>query len=237
MLPTLGEFFGITLFTYPLMMGLAWGFAYQMGGMVFEKKISHLSWNIFFWGTFLLAWLGAKALFLLTTTEEGLVTSSSFWLGGGFVFYGGLIGALSFILCFCLFHPTFKWRDLSLLVPILLFSHGLGRIGCFLAGCCYGKEMVHFHVRHPVQLYEAFSLMILSFVLGRVLRRGKKEELVIGCYFLVYALLRFSLEFFRGDSVRGVYGVFSTSQWISLILLVPAFVFLFLAQRRKKYGI
>lgn len=181
--------------------------------------------------------MGAKALFLLTTTEEGLVTSSSFWLGGGFVFYGGLIGALSFILCFCLFHPTFKWRDLSLLVPILLFSHGLGRIGCFLAGCCYGKEMVHFHVRHPVQLYEAFSLMILSFVLGRVLRRGKKEELVIGCYFLVYALLRFSLEFFRGDSVRGVYGVFSTSQWISLILLVPAFVFLFLAQRRKKYGI
>mgnify|MGYP003586689654 CR=1 FL=1 len=237
MLPSLGEIFGITLFTYPLMMGLAWGFAYQMGGMVFEKKISHLTWNLFFWGTFLTAWLGAKALFLLTISEEGLATSSSFWLGGGFVFYGGLLGALSFILFFSLFHPTFKWRDLSLLVPILLFSHGLGRIGCFLAGCCFGKEMEHFHVRHPVQLYEAFSLMFLSFVLGKVLKKGNREELVIGYYFLIYAILRFVLEFFRGDSIRGVYGIFSTSQWISILLVVPASIFLVLALRRKKHGI
>lgn len=237
MLPSLGELFGLTLYTYPLFMGLAWGFAFQMGSLALEKSLSRLMWNFFFWGTFVSAWLGAKLLFLLVSEQNNLLTNSNFWLGGGLVFYGGLIGALIFILAFCLSYKKFNWTHLAYLVPILMFSHGLGRIGCFCAGCCYGKEMEHFHFRHPVQLYEAFSLIGLAFVLNHLLKKKNKEVHVMGLYFLIYAFLRFILEFLRDDTVRGIFGKLSTSQWISLLLLFPGFIFIFLATRRKTYGL
>lgn len=201
------------------------------------KVLTPFLWNIFFWGTFFSAWLGSKVLFLLTTTQDQLLTNSSFWLGGGFVFYGGLLFALVYILGFCLLNRKFNWRHLAHLVPVLLFSHGLGRIGCFLAGCCYGKESELFHARHPVQLYEALSLIALSFLTGKLLKKDQREEFVMALYFLIYALLRFVLEFLRDDTVRGFYGALSTSQWISLFLLIPSAVLMHLYLRRKKHGI
>lgn len=237
MLPSLGEIFGITLYTYPLVMGFAWGLAFQMGAAAFEKSLSPFLWNVFFWGTFLFAWLGAKVLFLVTSRQEQFLTNSNFWLGGGFVFYGGLIGALFFIVLFCRINKNFNWKYLAYLVPILLLAHGLGRIGCFLAGCCYGKESELLHARHPVQLYESFSLIFFSYLLNRFLKKRDNEILVIGLYFFAYAVLRFILEFFRGDQIRGEIGFLSTSQWISLALLIPAAYFLTIAIRRKSHGL
>jgi len=235
MLPTLGTYFGISFYTYPLMMGLAWGFAYQMGRYVLEKSLSPLMWNIFFGGVFLSAWFGAKILFLLTSHHEEFLTRPNFWLGGGFVFYGGLIAALFFISLFCFFYKKFNWLYLAYLVPVLMFAHALGRVGCFLAGCCYGVGSSFLHDRHPVQLYEAVSLVVLAYFFYRLLRKKGNEILVFALYFISYGTIRFALEFLRDDKIRGFVGLFSTSQIVSLCFVIPAFFLLRIFIRRKNY--
>jgi len=206
-------------------MGLAWGIGYQFFfhhiGDQDRGKAQFL-----FWGTFLSAWLGAKSLFLLTAGDSlssDFVSSASFWMGGGFVFYGGLIGgALFFLLYHLIFGLSSLWVKWS--VISLVLGHGIGRIGCFLAGCCYGEKTdwwwgihLHGHERHPTQLIEALFLITLALYLKRL----KSPQFVLIVYGISYGVLRFILEMLRGDQLRGewAWGL-SPSQWISLSLVI-----------------
>ncbi len=219
MLPTLGSWGGVEFYTYPLLMGLAWGICYHLGRETYLHKMSASLWNFFFVGIFLFAWLGAKLLFLAVSADFSYINSQNFWLGGGFVFYGGLIGAGLFLLAFRYGQKKICWTDLAYLVPIVMIGHGLGRIGCLMAGCCYGQEIAHSHWRHPVPLYESLLLFLGAFIFNKVLQKGQREITVIALYFGYYGLFRFLLEYLRGDEIRGFYGPFSTSQWISLFLV------------------
>ncbi len=161
---------------------------------------------------------------------------------GGYVFYGGLIGAL----CGYLFYA--KWFKIdfgsliNIITPVIPLVHAFGRVGCFMGGCCYGilyhgPFSVHFPYnefveelgpadRFPVQLLESslnFLLFLLLFIYARKVRKSGQ---VLGVYLIGYAIIRFSLEFLRGDLNRGVwlFGI-STSQIISL-LLIPLGVYM-----------
>ena len=187
--------------------------------------------------------LGAKLLYLLVQLpsiirdipkirEDGTYFFTHY-LAGGMVFYGGLFGAVFFAYLTTRFFGK-RLSELSpMLVPALALVAGTGRIGCFLAGCCYGRETdgpvyVVFHNSlsappdvHliPTQLFEAvfdYSLFFLLWYLGR---KGYKEAL-LPLYFFLYAVFRFVLEFFRGDAQRGMALGLSTSQWISLGILL-----------------
>lgn len=196
-------------------MGLAWGLAYQRA----------MSRGLF-WGIFLSSWAGAKVFYLLFSLHpqaQASALSSSFWLGGGFVFYGGLLGAGAFVLIFSVVLKKFPPERLHLLVPTLAWGHALGRMGCFLAGCCYGSPtdvpwgvLMHQASRHPVQLYEAFGLAIIGGLASHMIRRTAPGSCVIGLYLLSYPILRFVDESFRGDWARGFIGPLSTSQVISV---------------------
>ena len=117
-------------------------------------------------------------------------------------------------------------------------GHGIGRIGCFLAGCCYGSETdsliavsFHGHERYPVQLIEASGLFILYFFSRNLLKRKMKVK-AIYLYLIGYSFLRFGNEFLRGDEIRGLYSGLATSQWISLaIILITSSVFI---MKRKR---
>ncbi len=158
------------------------------------------------------------------------------YLFGGNVFYGGLIGACLGIYIYCRQFKV-KLAPLADLYAVMIpFVHGFGRIGCFCAGCCYGREYhgplaMHFPYneyipelsevpRFPTQLTEAFVNFIMFGVLLYLYKKSKLETgRMIGAYICYYAVFRFIMEFLRGDVVRGGIGILTTSQIVSIILL------------------
>jgi phosphatidylglycerol:prolipoprotein diacylglycerol transferase len=226
------NFGSFQVFTYPLILGIIWGLSYKLGIKFVEtKNLPIKQFKIYFFGAFVSAWLGAKGLFLLTldlSVVQRAVVSGHFWLGGGFVFYGGLIGGLIFTLIYS-HKKRLSLSHFNFTIPILVFGHALGRIGCFLAGCCYGSVCelpwsvnLQGYLRHPVQLYESFFLFVLGYIL---LKRFLRDKPLIIFYLCNYSILRFFLEFFRGDEIRGLFGLISTSQIVSLFIIVCCVVF------------
>lgn len=229
-----------------------WGVGYQIFNFlveIFNKKssieIKHS--KTFFWSVFGLSWVGSKVFYLISSAKgeyEVYMNSSNFWFGGGFVFYGGLVFGLIFISIYSIWLRKFPREYLFLAIPALSISHGLGRIGCLLAGCCFGIKSelpwaiyLHGHYRHPVQIYEAILLLVLGyFLLSKIIKRVKIINFdlnalsiyTIFMYFTIYSIARYFLEGLRGDLVRGVSkSGFSTSQIISLVLILGSGVFLY----------
>ncbi|MGN0471653.1 MAG: prolipoprotein diacylglyceryl transferase [Lachnospiraceae bacterium] len=179
------------------------------------------------------------------------------YLFGGLVFYGGLIGAIIGIYRYCYhFRVSFK-AFVNVYAPLIPLIHAFGRVGCFLAGCCYGMEYHGFGAvqfpspdkfpmfdtdpvlssvpRLPVQLIEA-GLNIIAFIILWTLtkKRRNKPMQTMGFYLVYYTVARFVLEFFRGDIERGYFGAITTSQWISLLLL-PIAVILIRGRWQEKH--
>lgn len=162
-------------------------------------------------------------------------------LFGGLVFYGGLIGGcLTGLLVIKLKKlPVRRYMDLSaMFIPLF---HCFARIGCFLAGCCYGVECefgftVHGNElippingvsRFPVQLLESMGCLLIFFLLWFLYRKEKMEGHLLFVYLGTYAVLRFFDEFLRGDEMRGfVFGI-STSQFISILMAAVSVAGLF----------
>ncbi len=144
----------------------------------------------------------------------------------GIVFYGGFLGILllTFATAAILKLRTKLLLD-ALVIPILV-AHAIGRVGCFVRGCCYGEvcdlpwAITHWthHIptpRHPVQIYEALALALLS---GYFWKLRLHPGQAFARYLWSYAGVRFSMEFLRDDPIRGIFGELSTSQWIALLL-------------------
>ena len=165
----------------------------------------------------------------------------------GMVYYGGLFGL---IFGACIFSKVFKKdaRDLfgETAIGIPLF-HVFGRIGCFLAGCCYGMESEKYGICFknavnipndipflPIQLYEAAGNFIIFLILLFIYKKNRRKLSSLGLYFVLYGVMRFVFEIFRGDEIRGIWGPFSTSQWIS-IFLVPLGIFCLVAKDDKNF--
>ena len=235
MLPILFESSYFTLFSYPLFMGLGWGAAYAFTRALFEKySLDSKSLQLVFITSFVTSWIGAK-IFFLWFSAQGKFTeylyADNFWLGGGFVFYGGLIFTLIAYLILTLGLKKFPFSYSKFLAPGLALGHGIGRVGCFLTGCCFGSVCdlpwsVHMHgeFRHPVQLYEAFGLFFLVYLMLKFIQQKRSNLFIFTRYLMYYSVLRFVVEFFRGDTVRGVHGLsLSTSQWVSVGLFVAAY--------------
>ena len=217
MLPTLFQSYGITIYSYALIMGIAWGLAYRITEGLITEQIQPF-FKKFFLGLFVSAWVGGKLLYLMTTTAGATFqTNPNFWFGGGFVFYGGLIVSLLFTL---LTMRLTKINILPYLVPGLLIGHGIGRIGCLLAGCCFGIKyegigaiLINQQSRFPVQAIEAGVLIIMGIYFFK-----KFRPQIVFHYLMIYPAIRFFLEFLRNDEVRGTYWGISSSQILSLLI-------------------
>lgn len=155
---------------------------------------------------------------------------------GGLVFYGGLIGGLLCVAYLLITRKaSFSFLE-SVYLPAVPLVHGIGRIGCFCAGCCYGVPTDSwFGVCYPagglapagiplvpIQLFEAAGDMALCGVLCLPLYR--KTGLRFSVYLLLYGCLRFVTECFRADTARGIIGPLSGAQWISLACIAAGVV-------------
>ena len=170
------------------------------------------------------------------------------------VYYGGLALAVAAGVWYVRRHrlPLGKVADLS--APALSLGQAIGRVGCFLAGCCYGRACdlpwgVTFHdpraaqltgvdldIRlHPTQLYHAAADLFTLLVTMRLMRRRRFDGQVFWTWLLLYALLRAIVEIWRGDTARGVFldGRLSTSQLISIPVIVVSAVMLWRLGRQQ----
>lgn len=161
---------------------------------------------------------------------------------GGLVFLGGfLLALLGNILLFRLWKIPIN-SSLDLLAPGLALGHAFGRIGCLMAGCCFGKICdlpwaIHLHGRwvHPVQIYETIGLLFLSLFLFKKHIKEVRGGLVWPLYLSGYGALRFLTEIFRDDQIRGAQwlGALSFSQVISGLLFLIGVWFLIRGLRRN----
>ncbi|MGE5173124.1 MAG: prolipoprotein diacylglyceryl transferase [Betaproteobacteria bacterium] len=183
----------------------------------------------------LMAIVGSRFLFVLTNLQEFAdkpLDAFAIWKGG-LVFYGGVLAAVPVGIWYVKRHSLPVWKTADITAPSISLGHAFGRLGCFFAGCCYGAPCstsigITFSDPHslaplgvplyPTQLMES-SGEFLIFGMLLLLRRSKTfDGQLFWLYGLFYAVLRFVIEFFRGDAVRGLYfgNVISTSQIIAL---------------------
>lgn len=191
------------------------------------------------------AYIGGTLLYIVTAYSVTDIINYisrfdfSFISSAGLVFYGGLIGGVvgAFLGSKII---SIKLSDIEDdIVPFIPFGHAVGRVGCFLSGCCYGIEYKGiFAITYtnpviglsgdvsyfPVQLLEAFLDIMIVIILLIYSRKKRKKFDLLSMYMFLYAILRFCTEFLRGDEIRGLYFSISTSQWISIVLIVAIIV-------------
>jgi phosphatidylglycerol:prolipoprotein diacylglycerol transferase len=148
----------------------------------------------------------------------------------GYVWYGGLIGALLVAAFYFWRRPHLSGALMSdAFAPAIVAGAVPGRLGCFLAGCCYGQptssafgvKFPHLDVPvHPTQLYDASSALVLAVGLYALYPRRRFDGQIISLLLMGYAVLRFFTEAFRGDLDRGAIGAVSTSQFLSIPLFL-----------------
>jgi phosphatidylglycerol:prolipoprotein diacylglycerol transferase len=191
--------------------------------------------------SFLGGFIGAKVLYLIVSFSE-IDWSKIFRLSyfnslmqGGFVFYGGLIGGLLFAFLAGKIHRFHAFPYIERFIFLIPMIHAFGRIGCFLTGCCFG---IPYHgiggvvfpknsyaipgiALFPVQLLESGILMLISILLI-YLQFRRQWQYSLELYLVLYAIARFILEYLRYDAERGRFWIFSTSQWISIFMIVAS---------------
>lgn len=195
----------------------------------------------------LLGWIIEIPWLVSTIISEGVSLNCflAFAIKGNFVFYGGLIGAIAGAEISCKYFKLPREIHINSCTPLIPLFHGFGRIGCFLTGCCYGMESQRFGVCYtnaaggapngvpllPVQLIEAGFEFILFAVILIFAMKGKKH--ILSMYIYSYAVFRFVIEFFRGDTIRGLFFGLSTSQWVSIILVIAFTIYHIVRLTRK----
>ncbi|MCU1383837.1 MAG: lgt [Acidobacteria bacterium] len=248
MYPRLFELGAVTVYTYGVLLAAAYLLGLKLA-MVRAKARGLDANRVLDLGIYIIisALIGAKLLLLITdfrtftaNPRELLTLARS-----GGVFYGGLILAVTVALIYIRKVGLPFWTTTDVFAPGIALGHVVGRFGCLFAGCCYGKPTTlpwgitftdPFAAAnvgtplgvplHPTQLYEAGAELLILIVLLMTEKKGRGfAGRTFWLYMLLYAISRFIIEFFRGDE-RGTVGMFSTSQFISLVLAPLAIVML-----------
>ena len=242
MFPELFELGPITVYTYGVLLAVSYLLGLWMA--VRRGTARGLDSNrVLDLGIYIIvaALVGAKLLLAIVDFDQyrnNPMELVSLARSGG-VFYGGLIVAVAVAFWYIARHKMPIWTTCDVFAPGIALGHVTGRLGCFAAGCCYGKPTdVPWGViftdplalanvgtplgipLHPTQLYEAGAeLLILGFLLATERRGRPFPGRTFWLYMFLYAVSRFVIEFYRGDP-RGVVPFLdvSTSQFISLVL-------------------
>jgi phosphatidylglycerol:prolipoprotein diacylglycerol transferase len=192
--------------------------------------------------------LGAKVLYIILDWRSGHIYGQNLreiftfdTLQAGGVFSGGLVAAFIVAWWFLRKHHMPALATCDGFAPGLAMGHAIGRLGCFAAGCCYGKPTNHFwgvtfnnplaaqlvgtplgHALEPTQLFESAAELGIFFILTWMFKRKRFDGQIFGAYLFLYGIARFCLEFIRDDPGRGSVfgGVLSGTQLIAIGLVL-----------------
>lgn len=202
--------------------------------------------------------IGSKALYLIISIDKywykelSLVDNLKYWYylltSGGLVFYGGLLGAIAGIYIYTKESKLPFYETIETIIPAVPLFHAFGRVGCFLAGCCHGIPYdgplsvtytnaiggINSTPLLPVQLFEAIGNLILSAILIAISLKYVTKACLSSIYLISYSVMRFILEFFRGDVIRGSFLSLSTSQWFSIMAFISGFIIILIKSMKNK---
>lgn len=233
--PELFRFGPVVLSSYGFM--IAVGFLLAILLAIYRARKSGLNADIISGlGIFGIAggFIGAKLLFIIVEIKNIYAHPSILLdISNGFVVYGGLIGGALAGYIYCRIKKVDFIEYFDLAAPSIALAQGFGRIGCFLAGCCYGKETswtlgVIFTdspyapdgIRLiPTQILSSTGDFLITIILLLYARRKRRNGKIAGLYLILYSVGRFSVEIFRDDP-RGFIGILSASQIISVFTLI-----------------
>lgn len=256
MYPRLFEVGPFTIYTYGVLLAAAFLLGLRLA-TARARKAGLDAGRVLDLGIYIIvaAIVGGKLLLLVTDFQSFKANPAellSLARSGG-VFYGGFLVALLVSVWFMRRHKLPLWRTCDVFAPGVALGHAVGRLGCLMAGCCWGHPTtepwgITFHdtftgdyvgtplgtALHPTQIYEALAETAILFFLLWFERRGRNYAgRTFWTYILLYGVSRYAIEFFRGDP-RGSVWIFSTSQFISVILVPLAVLMLaYLGQRRQ----
>lgn len=222
----------ITIYSYGVMLALAFGVGIYLArerarsAGISSKVIMDLSVYIL-----LASIVGARLLYVLTNLDEYREQPlTAIFSRYGFVFYGGLIFAIIVSIWYLRRQKLPVWQIADVLAPSIPIGQAIGRIGCFLNGCCYGKPTtLPWGVRvpgrdpldltplHPTQGYEAIGDLIIFSILTCLWKRRKFEGQIFLMYLMLYSILRFVIEMYRGDNPYLLFNL-TLSQILSILL-------------------
>jgi len=159
---------------------------------------------------------------------------------GGLVWFGGFISGVISCVVYLKYKGLDIYKTFDLVIPYVVLAHSIGRIGCLLHGCCFGKETLQFGLYFPVhdailiptQLYSSLALLGIYIILRLRQRRVCRKGEIFFLYLLLYSLCRFFIEFFRGDSKILILG-FSIFQVISFAIFILSAVMLIRIKRHS----
>jgi len=204
--------------------------------------------TLFLW-VVITGFLGGRLLYIIVDWEHFVNEPwKTIFSRGGFVFYGGFILAFAVAIWQIRRNHLNMWKTADMFAPAVAIAYAIGRIGCFLNGCCYGRPTdswlgVYFPPESPagslgkplipIQLFSSLTLFIIFAILIKVKRHKKFDGQLFWLYVLLYAVSRYIIEIFRGDP-RGHIWFFSTSQFMSIIFAILALVMLGKLGREKE---
>ncbi len=239
--PILFELGPVRLYTYGLLVASGFFFGIKWAARLAKREGIDVNfiYDTAFWAI-VGAIIGARFVFILTNLSYFIdhpVDILKIW-AGGLVFYGGLLGVIVAVVICARKASVDIWALADVIAPAGALGHGIGRIGCFFAGCCYGKEThvdwaVTFHDSlsiaptgiplHPTQLYSAANEFILFIILSMLWPYRRFKGQILLTWVVLYGITRSVIEIFRGDP-RGLYfdGMVSTSQIIAGIVITVA---------------
>ena len=249
MKPILFSIGSFDIYGYGLMIALGIVFAIVLA----EKRAPKLGlnadhvFNIGLWGAGM-GLVGAKILYWIVELPA-IIEDPSLMLdiGNGFVVYGGIIGGIIGAIVYCRIKKIRFLQYFDLVMPSVALGQAFGRIGCLLAGCCYGRETDGwFHIVFtesmiapngvkliPTQLISSGADLLHCLVLLWISRRAKGDGQVGGFYLMFYSVGRTLIELLRNDP-RGEVGGLSTSQFISLFIFLIGLAMVVICGRRGK---
>ena len=238
----------ITIHMYGLMFGIAYLCAY----FVSCKRAKNYGLNEdILWGILICAILGtligSRLLFYLVSIPQIIKNPSIIWnFRNGYVVYGGIMCGVLLGYFYCQKKGASFLNYFDLVMPSVSLAQGIGRIGCFFAGCCYGREtdswfhIIYTHSEYapnhvpliPTQLISSAGNFIIAALLFWYASKSKKAGTVGALYMILYSIGRFIIEMFRND-YRGTWGMLSTSQIISIGIMAAGVFFMFLFYKKE----
>jgi len=242
MYPVICKFGNFSIYSYGFLLAVAFLVATTLAASQAKREkvdpdvILNLSFIVFVLGI-----IGARIFYVVENLNYYLNNLSEIIMlqKGGLSWFGGLIlGSIS-----GLFYLKFKklsiYKIVDLFAPFLVLGQAIGRLGCFLNGCCFGKESIYGiyspvqeAVLIPTQLYSSFVLLLIFVFLRIMQERPHRQGDIFFAYLLLYSIKRFIIEFYRADNPVVLFGL-TLFQLLSIVVFLLAFIKLFLIKTRK----
>ena len=244
--PVLFKFGIFKIYSYGVMVALGFLLAVYLASRE-AKRIGISPEKVYDIGLYVLVFgiIGARALHVLLNLDYYLGRPLEIIMinRGGLAFHGGLAAGIAAAAFLTRRNGMPPWTTVDAAIPYVALGQAIGRIGCFLNGCCYGTPTYlptgislpgHLLRLHPTQLYSSVFLFLTFLALKKIYRKKKSEGEVFLSYLLIFSAGRFFIDFLRGDLSPVLLGL-KTSQLISIVIFFCVAVFLRYQRKRGHF--